>query len=256
MRAITLLITENRHKGKMIALNTQIEAYLEEPDRLKYHQKELIEIITSRINPSSSGEGLDIGCATGALIRNLSPMLDKYNFTGFDNSKDLIDYANKLNKRASSKFFVGDFNSIDFDKKFNLICAVGVLSIFEEFEAPLKKWLSWLSDDGIFYLFGGFNSRNIDTKILFRNNTQSQTKWEGGLTSYSIQTTTRVLKKLGYKCNFKKFHLPIDIKEDLDNPIRTYTETTTTGEKLVLCGANVVREKFFVTIEKDQDHEN
>ncbi len=240
----------------MIALNTQIEAYLKEPDRLKYHQKELIEIITNRINPNSSGEALDIGCATGALIRNLSTILEKYNFTGFDKSKDLIDCAKKLNNNASSNFFAGDVNSIKFDKKFNFICAVGVLSIFDDLETPLKKWLSWLNDDGILYLFGGFNKRDIDTRILFRNNTVQQPQWEGGLTSYSVKTTTRVLKKLGYKCNFKKFHLPIDLKEDLDNPVRTYTETTTTGEKLILCGANVVREKFFVTIEKDQDLEN
>ena len=103
----------------MKAVNSQIEAYLKEPDRLKYHAKELLEMIVDKINPSSSGEALDIGCASGALIRNLSLKLINYNFTGFDISEDLIEYANKLNKNKSTNFFVGDFNSIDFDKKFN-----------------------------------------------------------------------------------------------------------------------------------------
>lgn len=232
----------------MKAINNQIEAYLKEPDRLKYHQKELLKIITDKVNSKSLGEGLDIGCATGALIRNLSPMLTKYNFTGFDVSKDLIEYANKFNKDASSNFFVGDFNSIDFDKKFNLICAAGVLSIFQEFEAPLKKWLSWLSDDGLLFIVGRFNSRDIDTKILFKNNTQSQPEWEGGLSAFSIHTISRFLKKLGYKSEFKKFNLLIDIKEDVNNPIRTFTKETKTGEKLLMDGANIIAEKFFVVI--------
>ena len=140
----------------MKAVNSQIEAYIKEPDRLKYHQKELIEIIKTKIDPSSQGEGLDIGCATGALFRNLSPILVNYNLTGFDISKDLVDHANKSNKDTSSNFFVGDFNSINFDKKFDLICASGVLSIFQDFEPPLKKWLSWLSNDGVMFIFGRF----------------------------------------------------------------------------------------------------
>ena len=240
----------------MAAVNSQIEAYLKDPNRLKYHQKELIEIIKNKIDPSSQGEGLDIGCATGALFRNLSPILVNYNFTGFDIAKNLIELANELNKNASSKFFVGDMNSIDFDKKFNLICAVGVLSIFQEFEAPLKKWLSWLTKNGLLIIVGRFNSKDIDTQILFRNNTQSQTKWEGGLTSYSKNTVSRFLQKLGYKCKFKKFILPIDIKEDPNNPIRTFTRELKNGERLTMDGMNIVGETFFVTIEKDQDHEN
>ena len=238
-------------KSKEKAVNTQIEAYLKEPDKLKYNLKELIEIIKGKINPDSSGEGLDIGCASGVLIRNLSLILTKYNFTGFDISKELIDHANKLNKNTSSNFIVGDFNSIDFDKKFNLICASGVLSIFDEFETPLKKWLSWLSNDGLLFIFGRFNSRNVDTKILFRNNTRNHAEWEGGLSAFSVHTITSFLNKLGYKCEFKRFILPIDIKEDASNPIRTFTKELKTGGKIVMDGANIVAEHFFVVIGRD-----
>ena len=171
----------------MQAKNTQIEAYLKEPDKLKHNIKELIDIILEKVDINSSGKFLDIGCASGSLIRNLSQSLPNYDFTGFDISKDLIDYASKLNKNKSSRFIVGDFNSIDFEKKFNLICAAGVLSIFDELD-PLKKWLSWLTDDGVLFVFGRFNSRDIDTKILFRNNTVENADWEGGLSSYSLHT--------------------------------------------------------------------
>jgi trans-aconitate methyltransferase len=235
----------------MIAINKQIDAYLDDPDRLKYHSKKLIEIITDKINSDSFGEGLDIGCASGSFIRNLSPILTNYNFTGFDISKTLVDHANKQKKNKLSNFFVGDFNSISFDKKFNLICASGVLSIFQEFEPPLKKWLSWLSDDGIIFIFGRFNSRNIDTKILFRNNTQSDAEWEGGLSAFSIHTISRFLKQLGYKYEFQKFNLPIKLKEDVNNPIRTFTKEFENGERLIMDGANIVAEHFFLIIRRD-----
>ena len=235
----------------MTAINSQIEAYLKEPERLKIHAKEVIKIITDKIDSKSSGEGLDIGCASGSLIKNLSLQLTKYNFTGFDISKDLIEYANKFNKNTKSNFFVDDVNSISFDKKFNLICASGVLSIFQEFESPLKKWLSWLSDDGLLLIFGRFNSRDIDTKILFKNNTQNEAKWEGGLSAFSVHTISKFLKKLGYKYEFKKFDLPIDIKEDVNNPIRTFTKELKNGEKLVMDGANIVAERFFLIIRRD-----
>ena len=234
----------------MKAINSQIEAYLKDPEKLKYHSKELIEIIKNKIHSESSGNCLDIGCASGVLVRNLSSIFTNYNFTGFDISKDLIDYAKKLNNKSSINFFVGDFNSINFDKKFNLICASGVLSIFQEFESPLEKWLSWLSNDGIMFVFGRFNSRDVDTKILFRNNTREKAAWEGGLSSFSIHTINRFLQKKGYKCQFKKFILPIEINEDKNNPIRTFTKELKNGEKIVMDGANIIAEHFFLIIER------
>ncbi len=235
----------------MRAINRQIDVYLKNPDRITFKTKELINTITNKVKSDTSGECLDIGCGIGGLIRNLSHKLKKYNYTGFDISEDLIKAANKLNKNEKINFFVGDVNSIDFDKKFNIICASGVLSIFQEFEVPLEKWLSWLSDDGLLFIAGRFNSKNVDTKILFRNNSKKKADWEGGLTSYSINTVSTFIRKLGFNCNFKKFIPPIRIKEDMNNPIRTFTRDLKNGEKIVLDGGNIVAEHFLVTIGKN-----
>ena len=238
----------------MKAINKQINVYLESPDRLTLKSNELIKIILQKINPNHYGECLDIGCGSGALIRNLSKKLKNFNFTGFDFSKDLIDLAKKLSKDRSLNFFVGDMNSIDFDKKYNLICASGVLSIFQEFEFPLKKWLSWLTEDGYLFLSGRFNSNNIDTKILFRDNSKNKAVWEGGLSAYSINTVSNFIEKLGFKCNFKKFYLPIEIKRDINNPIRTFTKELKNGEKIIVDGANIIAEYFLVTIGRNLEN--
>ena len=237
----------------MKAVNSQIEAYLNEPEKLKYNIIELIDIITSEIAADKSGEALDIGCAAGALVRNLSKKLKRFNFTGFDISEDLIGFANKYKENDKSNFLVGDFNSIEFDKKFDVITASGVLSIFQDL-SPLEKWLSWLADDGLLFIFGRFNSRDIDTQILFRNNKVEPSIWEGGLTSFSIQTVSKHLKKLGYESKFQKFNLPIELDEDLSNPIRTFTKKTENGEKIVMDGANIIAEHFFVTVRRSLEN--
>ena len=57
--------------------------------------------------------------------------------------------------------------------------------------------------------------------------------------------------ELGYKCEFKKFNLPIDIDEDVNNPIRTFTKEFKNGEKLTMDGANIIAERFFLIIRRD-----
>ena len=238
----------------MKAINSQIDLFLKDPDRITIKSRELIDVITKTINPTSSGECLDIGCGSGSFVRNLSYKLKNYNFTGFDISEKLIEAAITLNKNKSVKFLVGDFNSIEFNKKFNFITASGVLSVFQEFEAPLKKWLSWLTEDGYLFMAGRFNSRNIDTQILFRNNLNQNPKWEGGLSAYSINTISNFIKNLGFKCEFKKFNLPVEIKEDINNPIRTFTKELKNGEKIVMDGANIVAEHYLVKIGRNLEN--
>ena len=238
----------------MTANNTEIDVYLKNPNRVTIKTLEFINIIKSKIKPDLHGELLDIGCGNGIFIRKISEDIKKFNFTGFDFQKDLIKIANDLNKNEKINFFEADINSINFDKKFDIICASGVLSIFQEFEDPLKKWLSWLKKDGLLFVCGRFNSRDVDTKILFKNNSKEDPKWEGGFTSYSVNTISNFIEKLGFKCTFKKFTLPIEIKEDIKNPIRTFTKEFKNGEKIIMNGANIVSEYFFLTIGRDLDN--
>jgi hypothetical protein len=90
------------------------------------------------------------------------------------------------------------------------------------------KWLDWMNQDGLLYVFGRFNSKNIDTKISFRNNKIGNPNWENGLTSYSVETVRNFLTDKGYTATFKRFYLKINISEHED-PIRTYTKITQDG---------------------------
>lgn len=232
-------MSEDTPSGK----NFQIDAYLK-PRPVKEHEKELLRIIQDDF-PEFNGRFLDIGCAAGACIEAVSKVYPQAHYTGFDISEELIAVAKVRLAEVNASLFVADAIEFESDAPFGIIVASGVLSIFEDFEPVMEKWLSWLADDGAMYIFGRFNSADVDTIVRFRNN-YKEGDWEGGLTSYSVHTIERFLKACGYSARFQRFHLNIDLPRSED-PIRAWTVPTPEG-KLVVNGANLIAEQYFLHV--------
>ena len=211
----------------------------------KEHQKKLIEIIEFE-NQLSSQHILDVGCASGNFIHLLRENFSEIHLDGFDISEDLIDLAKKRNLDKCN-FFVSDIKTFDPNKKYDIIIASGVMSYFEDFIKPMERFLSWLNKTGKLYIFGRFNSHDIDTIIYHRNNYHDNPKWTGGLTSYSIGSVSRFLDKKSVKYEFIHFNLSIDL-DSKDNPITTYSIMTENGKKIILNGANIIAEQYFLSI--------
>lgn len=230
----------------MSDVNSQIEAYTIKRN-IKEHEIELLKIIRKDFC-NFSGSVLDIGCASGSFIELMASAYNHAEFTGFDIAGELIDAAKERKIAAKANFFVSDALNFEPGREFDIIIASGVMSIFNDFTVPLGKWLSWLKEGGKLYIFGRFNSENIDTIINFRNNSVQPANWEGGLTSYSTTTVLSYLEQRGLEGNFKRFHFPMELDRDPGNPIRTYTIATNTGGNIVLNGANIIAEHFFLTV--------
>lgn len=228
--------------------NTQIDAYRVERE-IKHHDVELLNLIKQDLHTHTRSSVLDIGCAAGAFIGQMSAEFPQYHYTGFDISSALIDLAKAKNLPNNCEFFVGDAIGYQPQQHYDIVIASGVLSIFDDFRVPLKKWLSWLNESGKLYIFGRFNSKNIDTIIQFRNNHNESSDWEGGLTSYATKTVEDYCQSLGFNAVFHRFKLPIKLNER-DDPIRTYTIETADGNRLVVNGANIIAEQFFCCISK------
>jgi trans-aconitate methyltransferase len=169
------------------------------------------------------------------------------NYAGFDISSELIEMARQNHDLNNCSFEVSDALKYIPDASFDIIIASGVLSIFEDFREPLQKWLSWLATGGRLYVFGRFNSRDMDTIVQFRNNVKGD-DWEGGLSSYSVHTIGRFLSEKEYNYEFRRFKLEMDLQES-DDPIRTYTITTSDGDRMVVNGANIIAEHYFLIIQ-------
>lgn len=228
--------------------NFQIEAY-RKPRPLKQHERELLAIMQADY-PELRGRVLDIGCAACAFIEAMTQVYPEADYTGFDISEELIAIAREKfdNKQIRVHLFVADAMEFQPDAPFDIIIASGVLSIFEHFEPVLDRWLSWLADKGTMYVFGRFNSADVDTIIRFRNN-YTGGSWEGGPTAYSIRTVGRFLDKRGFDCEFKRFHLKIELPRNED-PIRTYTIRCKDDSLLVVNGANIIAEHYFLSVRK------
>lgn len=223
--------------------NTQTEIYV--PDRaLKQHEHEMLVLVAQRF-ANRDFTVLDIGCADGLFCKALKEQFSAARITGFDLSAELIDHANS-HGLADCEFTTGDALSYDTERRFDLLIASGILSVFEDFAIALNKWLQWLAPGGAMFIFGRFNSADIDTRISIRNNF-NRSDWEGGLSAYSVHTVGRFLEQNGFRHQFLRFRLKIDLPKH-KNPVRTYTVDTLDGETLVVNGANLIAEHYFLKI--------
>lgn len=227
--------------GTVADKDCQIEGCFQQIE-LKQHQGAMLSIIQTHY-PKFDGKVLDIGCSNGMFLGALSTIYPDAHYTGIDISAELIEIARKRVPKAN--LLVEDAMNYQPSKKFDIIIASGILSIFDDFEPVLDKWISWLADMGRLYIFGRFNSQHIDTKIHFR----TDGGWETGLTSYSVYTIANYLAKRGLGQSFRRFYLGVELPQGKD-PIRTYTKRCEDGTTLVLNGANTVAEHYFLTILK------
>ena len=229
-------------------LNTQISAYMNTPENsLKQHQRELLKLIKDNY-PIAPQNWLDIGCADGQLGRELGLFWPQSQGRGVDTSGHLIGLAKKRGV-DNVDFEVADAASLTpVGNGYDLVIASGILSIWEDFRVPLASWLSLLNQNGQLYVFGRFNSDPVDVIVRFRLKHQD---WEGGLTSYSVESIREYLGPLGFKCEFTPFALESDLEKTHD-PVKTYTVMLVTGERLVLNGANTVAEHYFARIWRDE----
>lgn len=216
--------------------------------KLRYHQKTLLDMVKKDYcKKKDKGNILDIGCANGVFLKNFNFHFKNFKSFGVDTSKDMIDLAKKR-KFRNSIFLKKDFMTLNKKSYFDIIIASGVLAFYDDFYKPINKMLSLLKKKSSLYIFGTFNSNDIDTLVKFKNN-YTKSNWEKGLNSFSKKTIAKFLKKKNLKYKFKKFNLPFDLKPN-KNPILSYTIKYSKNKRIILNGANVKMELFYLIIKK------
>ena len=84
--------------------------------------------------------------------------------------------------------------------------------------------------------------------VKFRNN-YTKSNWEKGLNSFSVKTISKYLDKKNLKYRFYKFKIPFNLKKK-KNPIISYTLQVNNKQKILLTGANIRMELFYLIIKK------
>ena len=190
---------------------------------------------------------LDLACAGGIFANAFKKDFPSFQIKGIDLDTKLIAKAKENYPGLESSFSCDDYEKLS-NEKFDVIHASGILSVFENFEEALTQWIDLLSENGKFFLFNRFNSKDIDVLIRHRNNTKNY-GWETGLNTFSINTLKRYLNSRTSLIKSKKFALPFDSGSTKD-PIRSFTKTLKDQSRIVVNGANIITEHFFVIIEK------
>lgn len=235
-----------------MAKNTQISAYSDIKRPLKFHEEELLrvvaqdEIISNALRCEDSAV-LDIGCADGNLIQHMLGIYRNVEYTGIDISEQLISIARQRTYIGNTRFLVEDALSHRKFRTYDLAIASGIMSIFDDFTVCIDTWLRYLREGGNLLIFGRFNSKHCDTRVLFRNHFNGAASWEGGLTSFSLKTVGDYLNSRRLSFEFTRFLFPGSLQESED-PIRNYTIETATGSKIMVNGANVLAEYFYLKI--------
>lgn len=228
--------------------NRQVAAYTDEKRSLKYHEQRMLDIIKSTFPATFQGNILDVGCASGSFLQELVRCFNEVDLSGLEYSEELLEIAHRRLADSGVELHQGDAATWDPAEKQDLVIASAILSVFEDPLPVLTHWLGWLKPEGCLYIFGRFNSKNIDTRVFYRNHFEPH-GWETGFTSYAIDTIRSHVEEAGFTVEFERFVFPEQL-DPSENPIRHYTLPLANGSPLMVNGANVIAEQFFALIRR------
>lgn len=223
---------------------TQLHTY-KNNYKLREHQKKLLSILIKKYPKKFNGKVLDIGCAQGTFLKYFQINFPNTVVSGVDTSRELIAKSKKINIKNST-FYVKNFFNVN--EKYDLVFASGVLGYYDDQINTLNKIISLTKRNGKIFIFSHFNTLNIDTRVRFRNNFNSN-NWERGLNSFSLHTIKKYLTLKNLKFKFIKFDIPIKLKPQ-KNPIISYTIDTKSKNKIILSGSNLRLEYYYIIIER------
>ena len=238
------------NKERKSNINLSIGAYKDSKHGKAYKRYEFVhEKIKNRISKITNPEIFDIGCGDASFICYLKKKHPNAKYYGLEPNQDLIDKARSNHFLDDVKLIKEDACKFKIRKKFNIIIMSGVLSIFDEIDAPIRNMIKHLLPGGYGYIFGGFCTEDIDVLVRFRNNYLKSTTWESGLNMFSLKTVKGMLKNYASKIQMHEFKIDIGLRKQKD-PIRTYSLLTQENERIIVNGANIIREFYLIEFRK------
>ncbi len=197
----------------------------------------------------------DVGCATGDFLYYLHAQFPQAELVGVDVMPSLVARAKR--EVPEAQYVVGDlYTGKGLPKqKFDAVFLVGVHSIFDEVKPWVDNLLRLLALGGRAYVFGMFNSEEVDVLIRVRyaglpvGKADKKNPWQSGWNMVSERTVSDYLKKKGYSATFYPFTLPIDLPKQKD-PLRSWTFKLQGGKRVIVNGTQVLHNFSLLEIRK------
>ena len=135
-------------------------------------QKQMAEKLVDFLPKKEFDSILEIGCATGLLTKQLKSKLSFYSFSANDIVLEAESYIKEI--IPQSEFILGDIETINLDKKYDLIISNACLQWCNDIEGTILKLKNSLNEGGILALsvFGKDNIKEINEKTEYINETE------------------------------------------------------------------------------------
>lgn len=194
---------------------------------------------------------LDVGCATGELIGFLASRTSECHFTGIDVSDDLLNEARRLAPFAEFVHASALDLPASFAATFDIVCAIGCMSIFDENEigAFWDGLLRSAKPGGLIIVLSPLNEHGVDALVRHRKRVDGRLgEWEAGWNIYSTATVQELIAARGTTLELERFEIPFDLPQKPD-PIRTWTMATQTRPRQLTNGIKLLVDHYFMVVE-------
>lgn len=189
----------------------------------------------------------DIGCASGDFLYYMQTQNrdEDKEFVGIDNFDKLLRVAKK--RVPGCEFLKGDIWSgegMPQGRSFDVVCMLGVLSLFDDFKYPFRNLINLTHPGGSVLVFSAFNSHgcHVEHKYTIRGES-------GRLIVYSQEEIGQWLEEQGYTYEFIPFQLTVQLNPNKDNPLRTYTVALMDGTNGIINNAGMWFEQYLLKID-------
>ena len=194
---------------------------------------------------------LDVGCATGELIGYLAAHTSGSRFSGVDVAEELLREARRLAPFADFRTASALDLPADFAAKFDIVCAMGCMSIFDETEIGgfWDNLLRVVRPGGLIVVLSPLNEHGIDAVIRHRKRVADRPgEWETGWNIFSIATVQELVSARGGRLELEPFQIPFDLPTRPD-PIRTWTMSTQAKPRQLTNGLKLLIDHYFMIVE-------
>ena len=211
--------------------------------------KQVAHYISANYNANEAFSLGDWGCANGEFLFHINQCFPNAQLTGFDFLPQLLEKAaRELPAAQFVEASVLDKFSCE-EKTFNVSTLLGVMSIFDNFETVIDNLIYWTKPGGKIYIHNMFNPHPVDVNIKYNiSENWGSGILESGWNIFSQHTVGKFLKSRDKNYRFHPFSISVDLSKNIDDPLRSWTETNTDGNRIITNGLCIMQPQYILEI--------
>lgn len=192
----------------------------------------------------------DIGTGNGEFLYYLKKEFPGFQLHGFDQTEEFIATARSFPGLQGVHLECSDL--YDIEGNFDIVTAVCFLSLFREFESPIRKLLDLCRPGGYVFATGLFNPYDIEVRVEYCDNSRPETagKWQTDFNRHSQVRMREFLAGETSSIEFYQCEYDLDLKHDPANPVHVWTRAQAEGSPILINGAWQIANQTLVVLKK------